>query len=231
MVRRGAWVTGVRALRDVHPDRIGVGLHLDLTWSLEGKHSEQSLSSLIARSYLRLLKPQTARQEIRSQLSRFEDALGRAPAFVDGHRHVHQLPVVREMLVAELAERYGSRSPWIRSTRPSGGWSMATAKARVIHSLGGEALLEHAARHGIAASHCLLGVYGFTGDANAYRARLESWIGECSTGDVLMCHPSLKDTPGDPIGAARRNEYAVLGNVNFPFETRHGPVTLAPRPG
>jgi predicted glycoside hydrolase/deacetylase ChbG (UPF0249 family) len=53
-------------------------------------------------------------------LNRFEDAMGRAPAFIDGHRHVHQFPVVRALLVEEIARRYPVSPPWVRATAP--GW-------------------------------------------------------------------------------------------------------------
>jgi predicted glycoside hydrolase/deacetylase ChbG (UPF0249 family) len=229
LVRRAAWTAGAKALRGVRPDRLAVGLHLDLTWPLTDGAPDQSLSRLIARSYLRLLARQAVRSEIGNQLSRLEDALGRAPAFVDGHRHVHQLPVVRDMLIEELAARYGTALPWIRSTAPAASGTAST-KAGLIFSLGGRALLKQAASRRIPTSRGLLGVYDFSGNTDAYRARLRRWINECRDGDVLMCHPALKEMPGDPIGAARRNEYEVLSGIAFPFETRQGTVALAPAP-
>lgn len=43
-------------------------------------------------------------QEIRAQLERFTELTGFPPAFVDGHQHAHQLPIVRDILVRACAE-------------------------------------------------------------------------------------------------------------------------------
>ncbi|VTU26443.1 hopanoid biosynthesis associated protein HpnK [Variovorax sp. SRS16] len=228
MVRRPAWETGRSRLRRIDRTRLDVGLHLDLTPPPPGDAREPGLAALIAKGWLGLLRPAEIRAEIADQLSRFEDGFGRAPAFVDGHRHVHQFAVVRDMLVAEIATRYGAAAPWIRNTAPPAPRWRAGAKANLVFALGGAGLLERAARHGILASRGLLGVYGFDGGAADYRRRLWQWIAACRSGDVLMCHPALADAPSDPIAAARRHEYAVLAATVFPMQTQGGAVFLAP---
>lgn len=231
MVGRGAWAAGLPGLREIDPLRIDVGLHLDFSRSVHGDAPESSLARFIARSYLGMLRPAPVLAEIRDQLARFEDGLGRAPAFVDGHRHVHQLPIVRDMLVEELADRYRSSAPWLRSTAPPPTTGIAKTKADLIHALGGRALCRLAARRGIPTSLGLLGVYDFAGDTAAYRLRLERWVGACRTGDVLMCHPSLTNLPSDPIGAARVREFDVLSAIGLPLRTEHGAVALMPLSG
>ena len=57
------------------------------------------------------------RTEIAAQLDTFTQALGRAPAYIDGHQHVHQLPVVRTLLLEEIARRYPAAALWLRSTQ------------------------------------------------------------------------------------------------------------------
>lgn len=228
MVHRSAWMAGLIGLRQIDHSRVDVGLHLDLSRPLRGELSEPSLSGLIARSYLGLLRPALVRADIRDQLTRFEDGVGRPPAFVDGHRHVHQLPVVREVLTDEIANRYRGARPWIRSTAPPNARLIAMTKADIVFGLGGAKLLELAVRRRIPTSHALLGVYRFTGGADAYREQLQRWIGVCRTGDVLMCHPSAGEAPSDPISAARRNEYAVLSSTTFPMNTEGDPVHLDP---
>jgi predicted glycoside hydrolase/deacetylase ChbG (UPF0249 family) len=228
MVGRPAWEAGRRRLRALPSTQLEVGLHLDLSPPRPGRTREPSLAPLIVRAWLGLLHPERVRAAIGAQLSRFEDGLGRPPAFVDGHRHVHQFAVVRDLLIEEIARRYGAAAPWIRSTAPPAPRWRAGPKAHVVAALGNAGLLERAARHGIPASRGLLGVYGFDGSAADYRRRLWQWIAACRTGDVLMCHPSADDEPGDPIALARRHEYAVLGSTVFPMQTRAGAVFLAP---
>ena len=228
MVLRGAWASGAAEARQVDPAVADLGLHLELNRPPSDSPSEPALSGLIAAGYLGLLRPGAVRAQIREQLARFEDAMGRPPAFVDGHRHVHQLPVVREALVEELAVRYGIAAPWLRNTAPAAPRLFPRTKADVIFALGGRRLRALAAERGIATSRALLGVYGFDGGAEAYRHRLQQWIATCRSGDVLLCHPSLGDAAPVPHDAARRHEYAVLRTLAFPAETDAGRVLLRP---
>ncbi|MGJ7497526.1 ChbG/HpnK family deacetylase [Variovorax sp. RT4R15] len=228
MVRRSAWRAGVPGLRGMDAEKIDIGLHLDLTRPGFERGAEPGLLSLMARSYMGFAEAEVLRSEIGDQLNRFEDALGRPPAFVDGHRHVHQLPVVRDVLLDEIAHRFSNGSPWVRCTVPGAMRGMGRLKANLIFALGGHATRDAAARRGISMSNRLLGVYDFKGNAEGYRNRMGVWLEECRTGDVLMCHPSLGAASEDPISKARRQEYAVLRTIRYPLRTRSGAVTLTP---
>jgi predicted glycoside hydrolase/deacetylase ChbG (UPF0249 family) len=218
LVLREAWPRGLPALRRVDAARVDVGLHLDLTPPRTPRAEEPGLGPLILRCYTRSAPRRHLRQTIAEQLARFEDGLGRAPAFVDGHRHVHQLPMVRELLLEELSRRYTAAPPWLRNTRPG-----ATAlKPRVIHALGGRALVHEAAQRSIPTSRGLLGVYDFAGGVTGYRRRLLAWLSAARSGDVLMCHPSLAEDAGTPHHEARAAEYTVLAAMAFPWRDPHG---------
>jgi len=225
MVRRDAWLTGTRMLRRIDPARFDAGLHLDLTRPARAGGTEPGLLGLLARTYTRTVFAPGLQADIRDQLTRFEDAMGRAPAFVDGHRHVHQFPVVRELLVEEIARRYAASPPWIRNTAPGVQHGPDRLKARVIHALGGAQLAALAAQRGIPMSSRLLGVYDFSGDMQRHEQRLSEWLAACRTGDVLMCHPSAGILPGDPHGGARLREYAVLRGLVL---AASGGIALAP---
>ncbi|MFO1232108.1 MAG: ChbG/HpnK family deacetylase [Paenacidovorax caeni] len=106
MVGGPAWRQGAPALRALDGAAVEVGLHLDLTECALDPALRFPLSRLIARAYLGQLDRNALQREIVAQLDAFEHAMGRAPAYVDGHQHVHQLPVVRTLLLAELARRY-----------------------------------------------------------------------------------------------------------------------------
>ena len=230
MVLRAAWTSGVvglRGLRGLRASQFDVGLHLDLSPPDPGTMSEPGLGVLILKSYLRLLRPERVRAEIRDQLARFEDELDRAPAFVDGHRHVHQFPVVREMLTKEIVHRYGESTPWIRNTEPLAAHGFAISKADVVFALGGARLLALANARKIPMSRRMLGVYDFAGTTDDYRQRLQGWIANCRSGDVLMCHPS-RGSPNDPFDAARQQEYEVLRGTMFPVQALNGTVYLSP---
>ncbi len=214
---------------------IDIGLHLDLTESPLLPRSRRRLPSLIAHSLLGRLDPLRIRAEIRAQLETFEQVLGRGPAFVDGHRHVHQLATVRDELLDELARRYRGHWPWLRSTRTvaaagaaRGGDWRTTIKARGIEMLGSGAMASAARRMGFSQNRGLLGVYDFKGGPGRYARLLAAWLASAEDADLLMSHPSVGLHAGDPISAARDSEYQVLASTAFGQMVDEAAVTLRP---
>ncbi len=225
MVRREFWQAGARTLAQVDARHVDLGLHLDLNFPETFGKPESPLWRLILAAYIGFLPARRIRDEIKLQLDRFEDTMSRPPAFIDGHCHVHQLPGVREALMAELNSRYRAEPPWLRSTAPAHAHSVPRSKADVIHAIGGKALLRKARRHHLPVSRRLLGVYDFDSPVD-YGAALAQWLRISQTGDVLMCHPSAGDSPAAPHGAARRREFLALRNTAWP-DAPGGP-SLAP---
>lgn len=231
-----AWSAGARELRQLDPQGVDVGLHLDLTECPLQAQVRMSLKEVIASAYANRLHAPLLRTEIRAQLEAFEQAMGRAPAYVDGHQHVHQLPQVRALLVEELLRRYPDRSPgrmpWLRSTRspqPKAHADLATgAKAWVIAALGSRGLAALAGRHGMRQNARLLGVYDFGGDASAYRQRLSLWLQAAASGDLLMCHAGLSADRADPLAKARGNEFSVLSSLEFAERVAFENIRLRP---
>jgi len=217
-----AWAEGARALAAC-ADRVDVGLHLNLSEDFSGLgmtrpngqpawHS--GLGALVLRAYSGLLEKAVIEREIAVQLDAFERHWGRAPDFVDGHQHVHQLPGVRELLLAQLLQRYPQRLPWLRYTGCSGlGWSF---KPALIEALGAGSLRRQAIAQGLPQNRSMLGVYGFDADEKGYSLLLQRWLELAQDGDELMCHPAapaaLADppSPADCIASAREVEYRVL---------------------
>lgn len=193
---------------------IDLGLHLNLTEALsDGAQAMPSLSRLIMRAYAGRLDAAWVDAQLERQFDAFEAAFGRMPDYVDGHQHVHQLPVVRQRLLALLKRRYGGRMPWLRQTAPgmlSGIPLKETFKAHVIGALGAAALGRDAARDGLRTNRRMLGVYGFEGGKRHYADLLQNWLVNACDGDLLMCHPA-KDSSGDcAMSRQRRAEYEVL---------------------
>ncbi|MDQ7972850.1 MAG: ChbG/HpnK family deacetylase [Rhodocyclaceae bacterium] len=227
MVLRSAWLPGARRLRVLPPQQADVGLHLDLT-AVDPSPAEAPLRGLVLRSLARQLDLTAVRAAIDAQLDLFEQAMGRAPAHVDGHRHVHQLPGVREQLVEALSTRYPAAPPWLRSTRPAAASATVPAKQRLIHALGGRGLEALARRRGLPMSRHLLGVYGFDGGPGAYRQRLQAWLAQAGDGDVLMCHPSVRAVDGDAVGEARVQELSALALLGPSLQAAGSRVQLRP---
>ncbi|HEU0230835.1 MAG TPA: ChbG/HpnK family deacetylase [Burkholderiaceae bacterium] len=194
-----------------------IGLHLNFTERLETTPDPAALSlpvsTLIARSYLRQLDEVRVRRQIVRQLDRFESVLGRAPDFVDGHQHVHQLPQIRQCLMAELVHRYPHKRLWVRNTRMGrlGMTGSFRFKAGVIQGLGAASLVRLARGAGFAVNQGFLGVYDFQGGREAYGRLLKTWLGAAGSASVLMCHPASQSA-GDVLGDQRVAEFEVLAD-------------------
>ena len=114
MVGGAAWASGLALLRQLDPAQVQVGLHLDLTECALNPALRLPLGRCIAQAYLRRFDTAALAREIAQQLDRFEQGLGRPPAYVDGHQHIHQLPGARAALLHVLHQRYGTQAPWVR---------------------------------------------------------------------------------------------------------------------
>lgn len=228
MVGGKAWLAGAHALRNRDRRSFDAGLHLDLTERPLLPGSRHHLSYLTFASMTQLMHRQALRREIDAQLDAFESGLARAPAYVDGHQHVHQLPLVRDALLAALRDRYGEALPWVRSTRAIQGTAWTSPKALLIECLGGGAMMTMAERQGFQHNGRLLGVYDFRGGEARYRALLGGWLQAARGGDLLMCHPGIGSDELDSIAAARQAEFAVLADPSFEVELRSKGLTLQP---
>ncbi|MBI2769834.1 MAG: ChbG/HpnK family deacetylase [Burkholderiales bacterium] len=221
-----AWRAGAE-LEQLAGLAIDVGLHLDFTEYPMHGGAGGSLESLLLRAYSRRLDGSAVAREIHAQLDAFEAVAGRPPDHVDGHRHVHQFPVIRGALVRALAQRYPGRKPWIRCTAPMNAAGTPRLKPMVIAGLGGAALARLALRAGLAHNARLGGVYGFDAAPQRYSALLLAWLRACGNGDVLMCHPARGTTPADGIAAAREVEFGVLASDWFEEQLRAEGVAVA----
>jgi chitin disaccharide deacetylase len=210
MVGGPSWSRGSAALRDAAAAaQLDAGLHLDLTEFPADATLRRPLREWMLRAFTGRVDWHAIGNEIRLQLDRFEQAVGQPPAYVDGHEHVHQFPMVRDALVEALLERYATAParPWLRCTRRAGD---AGFKAWVIEQTGARGLAELSRRHGFAQNHALLGVYDFAGGPGRYRSLLLDWVGRAHDGDLVMCHPASTVGANDPIANARVDEFSVL---------------------
>lgn len=216
------WREASAALQPLRPV-LQVGLHFNLTDDHGGARPAQSLRSVIAQAYARRHDPAHWHRLWCQQLDAFEDAMGSAPDFIDGHQHVHQLPGVRHALQTELQRRYARQAlPWVRSTAPASG-QRRNAKALVIAALGGWSATRQWQRAGIRVNQGFAGVYGFDAPtAEYYRAHMRQWLAHSADGGLLMCHPAAQEVPGDAIGRQRPLEFAYLMSDAFGQDLQSG---------
>lgn len=205
---------------DIAPLDIDLGVHLNFTESLGGAGFYRSHPVLVALAYSRRIGTARVRAQIDAQFDQFEKSLGRAPDFVDGHLHVHQLPVIRDQLIDAIETRYPGRMPWVRDTMPAELDAslpfMQRFKPQVIAALGGPAFAANARLAGLRCNLGFLGSYDFERPHPPYPVLLEAWLRHATDGSLLMTHPARQHAAGLAFGQDRRVEYETLGGDVFP---------------
>ena len=220
------WATSA-ALLDGLPATVDVGLHLNFT---EGRPLSPRLAKLwpqfptlpvlIARAHLGALPRGALRNEMHAQLAAFNRMRGKPPAFIDGHQHVHHLPVLRSIIL-DMVEHV-QPMPALRNTGRVLGPG-AGLKRWLIEHTGGRALVAEMAQRQLAHNPALLGVYDFI-DPD-YRTLMQGWLAALPPeGGLLFCHPAdastVSDAPDvpdvpDAIAPARQREMAYLASAGF----------------
>ncbi len=203
----------VAPLLEVAAD-VSIGLHLNLTEAFANTgDNENNLHASLPRWWWRCYtggaSPIAVRREIQRQLDRFEALFARPPDFIDGHQHVHQLPVIRDQLIDEIMVRYTGHIA-LRSTisRRSRG-----IKARIVQSLGGAELQALASGNAVRTNLDFAGIYDFTATM-PYADRMHSWATSIADCGLIMCHPEL---PGATTlhHAARAAEFDFLQSESW----------------
>jgi predicted glycoside hydrolase/deacetylase ChbG (UPF0249 family) len=204
------------------PLPLDIGLHLNFTDAigLLNATDVKPLARLILQAHARQLNHRWVRSGIERQFDRFEGLFGKAPDYVDGHLHVHQLPIIREVLIDVLNRRYRGQKIWLRDTRSPLGWMPSWSwserfKSWLIGHLGMSGLAKQARANGWQTNLGFAGVYDFTREHPAFEDMIKRWCAHCKTGSLIMTHPAKQSFNGDPIGQSRVDEYQVLGSEAF----------------
>lgn len=219
-----------RAAPDLRPlrARIGIGLHLNLTTGsplgpmpiLAPSGGFPPLRVLLPKALRRGLDGHEIAGEIGRQLDAFEEAHGEPPAFIDGHQHVHVLPVIRGALFRVLGERGYAGRVWLRdpSDRPAAilRRPVGRSKALVVGSLAW-GFSGSAHRAGFQTNRGFSGFAPLDLSVPAARVFQEAFttLGESP---LVMCHPGHVDDELqglDPAVESRPAELAYLKSDAF----------------
>lgn len=214
MVLSPTWNRAGRRLAGLDIDH---GLHLDFTSPFVRDHGTAfTLRQLIARAYSGTLSRRVVRDTIQRQIDMFHDVMQAPPHFVDGHQHVHRLPIIADELLAALKDNYGAG---VKSMgfRLCGAARWRGAKSTVISALAHPRLHDRVVAAGLRINTDFAGVYGF--EPNANLARLwKHWLSSVKgPRPLIMCHPARPGSAdaSDPIEAARHAEYRFLVSPEF----------------
>lgn len=220
----------------VYADLADIGLHLNFTDGapLSRLYREtisktfQSLPLLLWRTHIGWprLPYAAVLAEIHAQLDAFTNAFGKLPRFVDGHQHIHHLPVIREALFTAYAERLAAGGVYLRAVTLAA--KPDSIKSRIIQSTGGHSFALYLDQRGIPHNTTFSGIYSFT-QAHQYRTYFQRFIAESGDHGLIMCHPGLSDgsEANDPIRQARWLEYQYLKSPDMLADCERAQVSLA----
>jgi predicted glycoside hydrolase/deacetylase ChbG (UPF0249 family) len=206
---------------------IDIGLHFNLTHtSALQSWNARPLNSILIDSVCGRLDRRALAATLHAQLDRFETAIGKAPDFIDGHQHVHMLPGIRSVLLAEIGRRYSNRKPYLRNVNPRLMHGPAPLKTILLKTLN-TGFAVAARRAGIACTRGFGGIYSLRPDAD-FAALMQGWLAQARSGDLLMCHPGAAAIDAtDPIAATRPHELQHLGSDDFAAQMRAANVRLS----
>ena len=219
-----------------HTDKADVGIHLALTMlrplgpmprTCPGGRFPDIRDITIASWRGRLDQGEIA-AELNRQLDAFEREFGRPPAFVDGHQHVHQLPVIRDVVLDLWKRRLAGSGAWLRLTDEPMASILARGVERTksaIISVLGRTFGRTVRAQGLPANDSFTGVHDFSGRV-PYGQMFERFLVCAGEHHLVMCHPGHVDDElkaVDDVTTAREEELAFFESAAFPqMVARHG---------
>lgn len=205
-------------------DKVDVGVHLTLTDQsplgpmpdLAPNGKLPSLPVLLKRAVTRRLDRAEIAAELERQFDSFEEHFGRAPDFLDGHHHIHQLPTIGEVVLDLWRRRMKGRG-WVRScVEPLPAIlrrGVDPFRAAIISGLG-HGFRRRLQALGVPHNTSFRGVYDFSGRVPFDRL-FRRFTDAPGPRALMMIHPGKVDDAlraADCLTAQREVEFAFLAS-------------------
>ena len=223
------------------PVKFGKGIHLTLT-DFKSVTSPKSISfngklPTFYQLFLKIYKGQVLVDdivnEINSQLDIFEDFVGSKPNFIDGHHHVHQLPIISNILLKLIKKRYNEDPPFIRNTYES---NIKILKRNIcltktfLLSYYGYFFKKKLINNNFKTNNGFSGIYDFS-EVTKYDYLFNKFIKYVDHNHLLMVHPGESDEyleKIDPVTSTRDKEKNFF--LSSRFEELLNKQTLVRKP-
>lgn len=224
------------------PHETEIGLHLTFTeyksltniQSLEKNQKLPEIGELLIHSHLRKLNYKEIENEVRAQFERFETVFGKKPDFIDGHQHVHILPVIRDA-VLNVSKDYLNKNGWVRVCYQPVSCIMknriSLLRTLLISRLS-KPLRKQLRTTTLNSNNLFLGINKFD-QKDDYRKQMQAWLklaAQYSGNTLIMCHPGLapdiSNTINDPIKNRRPDEFQYLFSDDFIKDLSSNNLTL-----
>jgi len=219
-LEQAAWLIPVK-------NQVDIGVHFNLTHgrplssAFRTAYGETfpSLSHLLIKSYLRQLDATAILAELHAQLDQFIAGAGCLPDFIDGHQHIHQFPVIRDLILEVYQARLRQNNVYIRSVYDRYSWVSFTqkgySKRLLIQLCGARAFKRRLLQQNIPHNSTFSGIYSFS-QVVKYPELFSKFLEHSQQGGLIMCHPGLEGSEQeDAIAASRPLEYRYFQSKLF----------------
>jgi len=224
LVNMPDWALHASYLRPVI-GKVDIGLHFNLTlgrplsniFRANYGHVFPSLSWWMAYALIGKLNKNVIASELQAQLDTFMEHLG-LPTHIDGHQHLHQFPLIQDVVLTEYQNRFKASlpKPYVRLSllRTMGKGAMTRIKMMTINRMGGTSLQKKLLQLGVPHNRDFSGVYSF--DTDNYRQLFKEYLSSTYDGGMIICHPAMsKQISHDAIANARWQEYQYFTSESF----------------
>ena len=222
MVNGSDWPEELEALKKCD---VQMGLHLNFTHGqpltfacqlVMGKTFPGLANLLICQLGIKKINPSIIFQEIEAQILKFKEDVGYFPHFIDGHQHVHQFPMIADILikVVESLDFY----PWFRTTytQENKHWThFLNWKRWVLYGLGGKYFANQLKEKQYISNQDFSGDYTFYMKKD-YTKAFQGFLSHLKNDGLIMCHPGkASDDESDPIRWIRPRELEYFKSDQF----------------
>jgi len=220
MVNSINWPTHATWLKP-YLNTIDVGLHFALTDVQPNTLNLFHHPRIILQAYTHRLKQISIEKELIDQIEKFKEALGIFPHFIDGHQYIHQLPVIRDAIIA-VKEKL-KISFYVRLAIPK----LNSIKSILIFLTGALGLKRKLKQQGINFNNSFSGIYNFSKSMN-YPTYFQNFLRTIKENGLIVCHPGLsEENTEDAILLSRQDEFHYLSSDQFLEDCRQYSVVLA----
>jgi predicted glycoside hydrolase/deacetylase ChbG (UPF0249 family) len=159
--------------------------------------------------------------ELTAQIENFTEFTGQLPDYIDGHQHIHQLPMIRHVLINKIKQLENHKRIYTRL--PANPFlitlkSPQRLKEFAIKMMGSNSFEQQLKKSNIAFNSSFSGTYYFA-KCKSYRNYFIKFLKQIKTGGIILCHPGhLLEDHVDPNFNNRWNEYQYLVSNDFLFD-------------
>ena len=217
---------------------VDIGLHFNLTEEqplsrapFGNMKTFPPLEQLLLRSMTCKLDKDAIRHELNAQLDCFIDATGHLPAFIDGHQHIHHLPVIRKTVLDIYRKRLAKSSCYIRSVSPSVFVPVTLSYKQLIKQVvilwSGGIMMKNILRKKMIPCNTMFGgIYDFS-DSAKFQGLMQTWLKALPDRGLLMCHPGIRTDKKESLRKSHLDEMAYFQSENFTADLKAANVTIS----